>query len=419
MRSELEAVEIVAIGDELLSGATIDTNAARIAAALEPIGLRVLRKATVGDSPPAISDAVKGALLRTHAVITTGGLGPTRDDVTKRAVADLFGLELAFREDLWRELQERWKPMGRPPASNRSQAEVPEGAEIFPNPRGTAPGLAIDRDEGVCIMLPGVPGELEAILEGSVTDYLAERARAAPAVPFRVQLRSAGIAESAIAERLGDSLEDLPLDVAFLPEVDGVDIRLTCWAAEESEAEGPLAQGARRIREALGAHIYAEGMADLAEVVGNLLRERRLSLSVAESCTAGLLGSRLVERPGASDFFWGGMIAYDDTAKIELLGVPEATLAEHGAVSEQTAKAMVEGARRISGSDCAVAITGVAGPDGGTEEKPVGTVWLGVGVGELIVAKRRNYVGTRDMIRARAVQGGLDLLRRTLLSRDS
>ena len=160
-------------------------------------------------------------------------------------------------------------------------------------------------------------------------------------------------------------------------------------------------------------------MADLAEVVGNLLRERRLSLSVAESCTAGLLGSRLVERPGASDFFWGGMIAYDDTAKIELLGVPEATLAEHGAVSEQTAKAMVEGARRISGSDCAVAITGVAGPDGGTEEKPVGTVWLGVGVGELIVAKRRNYVGTRDMIRARAVQGGLDLLRRTLLSRDS
>ncbi len=419
MKRELQGIEIVAIGEELLSGATIDTNAARIAAALEPIGLRVVAKCTVGDTAAAISEAVSSALQRSRAVITTGGLGPTRDDVTKAAVAQVFDRNLEFNEDLWRELEERWRPLGKPPSSNRSQAEVPAGAAIFANPRGTAPGLALEGEQGVCILLPGVPGELEAILEQSVTPYLAQRAKRGSRRPVRRQLRTAGIAESAIAEKVGSGLEDLPLDVAYLPKVAGVDIRLTCWSTEGAAAEDHLEEGARRLREALGRHIYSEGTVDLAEVVGDTLRQRGMTVAIAESCTGGLLGSRLVERAGASDYFWGGIIVYDDKAKIGLAGVSEATLAEFGAVSGEAVRELAEGARRLSGSDCSVAVTGIAGPEGGTKQKPVGTVWIGVSLGEKTVAKLRHYLGTRDMIRARAAEGALDLLRRTLLNAES
>lgn len=414
MNRELRGIEVVAIGEELLSGATVDSNTARIAKALAPTGLRVLRSSAVGDSHDAIREAVSAALGRTGAVITSGGLGPTRDDVTKRAVAAVFGLALEFRDEIWATLLERWRPIGVPPASNRSQAEVPEGATTFPNPRGTAPGIAIEGSSGLCILLPGVPGELEAILSGSVIDFLAAWVSAEAPKPFRLELRTAGIAESAIAERVGDGLADLPLDVAFLPQIAGVDIRLTNWAPHEAAARAQLGEGEKRLREWLGDHIYGENEVDLATVVSELLRERNLNLVVAESCTGGLLASRLVDRAGASDFFWGGIVAYDDDAKLELLNVPKQTLVRHGAVSEQTAAAMAEGAQRISGAACAVSITGIAGPGGGTDEKPVGTVWIGLRVGDRALTKGRHYVGTRDLIRARAAQGALDLIRRTV-----
>ncbi len=416
MKRGLTTVEIVAIGDELLSGATIDSNAARIAKQLEPVGLRVIHKATVPDSADAVAAAVRSALQRSGAVITTGGLGPTKDDLTKGAVAEVFGVELEFREDLWSALQQRWAQRGKIPRTNRTQAEVPAGARVLPNPRGTAPGLAVEDERlGVCVMLPGPPHEMQHILVESVVPYLAARADPEARRPFRRYLRTAGIAESAIAEKMADKLDDLPLQVAYLPEIAGNDLRLTAWAADGSEAEAALDEAVKRIRDVLGVHVYAEGAIDLADVVGDLLLRAGMTVAVAESCTAGLVGARLTERPGASGYFWGDLIAYDDRAKIELLGVSEQTLRRHGAVSEETAREMAEGACSRSGADVAIAVTGIAGPSGGTTEKPVGTVWLAVRMRGRTVAKRRHYPGTRDMVRLRAAQGSLDLLRRTLL----
>lgn len=416
MRRGLEAIEIVAVGEELLSGSTLDSNAARIAEGLEPLGLHVVRKTTVGDEVGAIADAIRTALERTGAVISTGGLGPTRDDTTKAAVAAVFGRGLEFREDLWAALERRWAHRGVIPETNRTQAEVPAGAEVFPNPRGTAPGLAVaDKRLGLCILLPGPPHEMESVFLGSVVPYLAGRVDPGARRPFRRFLRTVGIAESAIAENVGDQLDDLPVDVAFLPEIDGNDIRLTAWGRDEAEVGGVLNEAVQRLRGRLGLHIYAEGSTDLAQVVGGLLREHGLTVAVAESCTAGLIAARLTEYPGSSDYVWGGMIVYDDRAKVELLGVSEETLRRHGAVSEETAREMAEGACRRSGAAVAIAVTGIAGPTGGTEEKPVGTVWLAVRLKDVTVAERRHYPGTRDMVRMRAAQGGLDLLRRTVL----
>ncbi len=400
-----------------MSGATIDSNAATIARELEGIAVRVVRKTTVGDAPDGIADAVGSALERTGAAITTGGLGPTADDATKAAVAGVFGRQLRFRDDLWSALRERYEAAGLTiPERNRTQAETPDGAEVFPNPRGTAPGLALEDDRlGLCILLPGVPAEMEAILRESVLPFLAVRAGAGARRPFRRVLRTAGIAEAAIADRVGEALDDLPLDVAYLPEVDGVDIRLTCWAVEESEAREPLDVATTRLREILGIHIYTEGTRDLARVLGDLLRERGLTVVAAESCTAGLITERLTRWSGASDFLWGGMVVYANAAKAELLGVSPRTLDRDGAVSEAAVREMAEGACRRSGADVSMAVTGIAGPSGGTDEKPVGTVWLAVHVGDRTVAKRRHYAGARDMVRARAAQGALDLLRRTLL----
>jgi nicotinamide-nucleotide amidase len=212
------------------------------------------------------------------------------------------------------------------------------------------------------------------------------------------------------------ALDDLSVELAYLPRIDGVDLRLTAWGPDEKEGSLPLDEAERRLRDLLGLHIYASEPADLADVVGDLLRERSLNVAVAESCTAGLLGQRITERAGASDYFWGGMIVYDDGAKIELLGVTPETIAEHGAVSEATAVEMARGAQHRSGADVAIAITGIAGPGGGTAEKPVGTVWLAVATAERVEVKRRHYPGARDVVRARAAQGALDLLRRLLLA---
>jgi nicotinamide-nucleotide amidase len=415
MIAELECVEIVAVGDELLSGATVDSNSARIASELAPLGLRVVRKTVVGDVIAGIGEVVASALERTGAVITTGGLGPTPDDVTREAVAAAFGRELQFRDDLWQRLLELWALRGRIPETNRKQAQVPAGAEVFTNPRGTAPGLALeDRVKGLCILLPGPPDEVAALLSTSVVPCLTGRVKAGARRPYRRTLRTAGIAESAIAEKVSERLDDLGLDVAYLPEVDGNDIRLTGWAVAEERVRPALDEGVRRLREILGGHVYAEGETDLAEVVGRLLRKRGLTVALAESCTAGLIAKRLTDFSGSSNYFSGGVVAYDDRAKVDLLGVSPETIRVHGAVSEETARELVEGACLRFGTAAGISVTGIAGPTGGTVEKPVGTVWLAAKCGNAVVTQRRHYPGTRDAVRSRAAQGGLDLLRTTL-----
>jgi nicotinamide-nucleotide amidase len=407
-------IELVTIGTELLLGMTVDTNGAEIARALATQGLRVTRRTSVADRGEEIRDVVSDALRRTAAVITTGGLGPTSDDITKKVVADLFNAPLEFDETIWAGLLARFARLERKPAeSNRSQAEVPRGATVLTNRWGTAPGLWLEGPPGLVIMLPGVPLEMRRLLEHEVMPRLASRGTGS--VIRSLLVRTSGIPESSLAERMGDVESEIaPLTLAYLPGLEGVDLRLSAWDLAPDEAEQRLHAAAMLLRSRGAENVYAEGEADLAALVLDAARARGLRLAVAESCTGGLLGARLTEVPGSSDVFVGGVIAYDNAPKVELLGVPEAVLAEHGAVSEPVARLMAEGAARRFSATAALSVTGIAGPGGGTAEKPVGTVWIGCAYGGSVETRRSVFPGSRHEVRARAAQSALLLLYRRL-----
>ncbi|MGH7531631.1 MAG: competence/damage-inducible protein A, partial [Gemmatimonadales bacterium] len=373
-------LEVVTIGTELVLGLTADTNAAELGRACAAVGVPIVRHTAVPDRPDAIRAAVADALARTGFVIVTGGLGPTRDDMTKHEVAALFGKPLALDSAVLASLEARFRRLGRPmPALNRSQAEVPAGATVLPNPRGTAPGLWIEDAGRVAVLLPGVPAEMRGLLREEVLPRITARLEAtggARVVRSRT-VRTTGVPESAIAERVGHLEQELaPLTLAYLPTMEGVDLRVTAWSLPAEDADRLLAAAAARLRQAAGRDDYGEDDADLAAVVLTLLRSRGDRLAVAESCTGGLLAQRITAIPGASAVFAGGVVAYDDAVKSGWLDVPAPLLEAHGAVSEPAVRAMAEGARRRFGVAAAIAITGVAGPSGGTPEKPVGTVWL-------------------------------------------
>ncbi len=407
-------LEVVTIGTELLLGQILDTNAAELGRALAAAGVEVVRHTSVADRPEAIRAAVTDALERTGFVITTGGLGPTRDDMTKREVAAVFGKALELDEMVLRSLEDRFRRLGRAmPAVNRTQAEVPAGATVLPNLRGTAPGLWVEAEARVVVMLPGVPSEMRGLLAEEVLPRLA--ARSSGRVVRSRSVRTTGIAESALAERVGAIEEEIaPLTLAYLPSAEGVDLRVTAWGLHEAEAERRLSQVAALLRERAGEHAYGADGADLAAVVLDQLRVRKARLVVAESCTGGLLGGRITAVPGASSVFIGGVVAYDDVVKTGMLDVPPELLEQHGAVSEQVVTAMAEGVQRQFAVDAALAITGIAGPTGGTPEKPVGTVWLAARFGAQTRALKRIFPGDRGEIRARAAQATLDVLRRVL-----
>jgi nicotinamide-nucleotide amidase len=408
-------LEVVTIGSELLLGQVVDTNAAELARALAAAGAEVGRHVSVADRPEAIRAAVAESLERTGFVITTGGLGPTRDDMTKPVVAAIFGKPLTLDAAVLRSLEERFRRLGRPmPAVNRTQAEVPEGATVLPNPRGTAPGLWVEDGAGrVVVMLPGVPSEMRGLLAEEVLPRIAQRS-GGNVVRSRT-VRTTGIAESALAERVGAIEEDIaPLTLAYLPSVEGVDLRVTAWGMQEHEAERRLGSVAGQLRARAAEHFYGEDHADLAALVLDQLRARKARLVVAESCTGGLLGGRITAVPGASDVFIGGVVAYDNVVKSGTLDVPPELLERHGAVSEQVVSAMAHGVQRQFAVDAALAITGIAGPSGGTADKPVGTVWMAARLGTEARAVKRIFPGDRGEIRARAAQGALDLLRRVI-----
>lgn len=400
-------LEIVTIGTELLLGFTVDTNSAHIGRTLATLGVRVARRTAVGDAPDEIREAVDAALTRTGMVITTGGLGPTRDDISKHVIAELLGMPLEFNEAVWQELVARWQRLGRAIAeSNRSQAMVPAGGTVLPNRWGTAPGLWLEGPRGVVILLPGVPTEMRNLLEHEVMPRLA--ARAGGGVIRSRMLRTAGIPESVLGEKVGDLEAGFaPLSLAYLPDVAGVDLRLTAWNLDASDADARLEAAATALRERVGAWIYGEGDDDLAAVVLRELVAREEHLAVAESCTGGMLGARITAVSGSSSAFRGGVVAYADGAKAMLLGVPPADIAKYGAVSAPVAEAMARGAADQLGAEIAVAITGVAGPGGGSAEKPVGTVWFGFSVHGVVDSAKVIFPGTRDEVRARAVQAAL------------
>jgi nicotinamide-nucleotide amidase len=419
------SVEILAIGDELLLGETVDTNAAWIAQRLAREGIRVARKTTVGDDDVAIRDALDAALRRTGVVLCTGGLGPTIDDLTRDAAARLYGREQHEDEGWMNVLRERYTRRGIPmPEVNRVQALLPAGATLLPNATGTAPGIALaDAARGLTVLMPGVPSEMRGLMEAHVIALLRRHLHVAGPIRSRV-LRTAGISEAALAERIDDIAKDVaPLTIAFLPQVASVDLRLTC----PGDVAGPdalLDRTLTRLKERLGSDVYADDDTDLAVVTGRMLRAGGLTLALAESCTGGLVSKRMSDEPGASEFLLAAFVTYHNDAKRRFVGVRSETLAMHGAVSEQCAREMAAGARRATGADAAVAITGIAGPGGGSEEKPVGTVWYAVDLTEDLagrlglprpsVARRFVHPGDRSDIRDRAAQTALDMLRRAL-----
>jgi len=408
-------LEVVTIGTELVLGLTLDTNAADLGRALAAAGAEIARHVSVPDRPADIRAAVAEALDRSGFVIVTGGLGPTRDDMTKVEVAALFGKPLRLDEAVLQRLEARFRRLGRPmPAVNRTQAEVPEGAIVLPNPRGTAPGLWLEDSRGrVAVLLPGVPSEMRGLLVDEVLPRVAQRVGSRRVVLSRT-LRTTGVPESALAERIGAVEDDIaPLTLAYIPSLAGVDLRLTAWSLPPPEAERRLAETGAGLRARLDDHCYGENEADLAAVVLDLLRGKRLA--VGESCTGGLIAGRITAVPGASDVFVGGVVAYANGVKTDLLDVPAATLETHGAVSEEAVRAMVEGVQRRFAADAGVAVTGIAGPGGGTPEKPVGTVWLAARLGSTTRAVKRVFPGDRGEIRGRAAQAALDLLRRLCL----
>lgn len=411
-------LELITIGTELLLGFTVDTNSAEIARTLASVGVRVMRTSTVADDPEDIRNAVMEALSRTRFAITTGGLGPTRDDVTKRVVAEIFSAPLELDSEYLESLRRRFEELGivPMPESNRSQAEIPRGATALPNRWGTAPGIWLEGEPGSVVMLPGVPREMRGLLTDEVLPRLRERlmqAEGGVTVTVSRLLRTTGIAESALTAEIGDVESKIaPVTLAYLPGIEGVDLRLTAWRLAPDEANALLDRAVDVLRPPLGTHYYGEGDRDLAEVTLESLKGRGYSLAVAESCTGGLLGQRVTSVPGSSEVFRGGTVAYADDAKIQELEVPERLITDHGAVSEEVARAMALGATRKFRASASVAVTGIAGPGGGTDEKPVGTVWIAAKVGENEKAICYRFPGDREAVRCRSAQAALDLLRR-------
>jgi nicotinamide-nucleotide amidase len=425
------ALEIVTIGNELLRGDVVDGNAAWLGRTLALAGIRVVRRVTVGDEDNAIRAAVSEALRRTGVVICTGGLGPTSDDRTKPVVAALYERALRLDAAVLADIERLFSSRGRQmPDINRSQAEVPEGATVFPNPAGTAPGLALSRrDLGLAILLPGVPLEVRALVQdGGVLDFLCSHWAGALRGIARGILRTTGIAESALFERVRDLVPEVaPVEVAFLPGVAGVDVRFTHVigaappatvadhperaahaAAERVAPSDPALEAAmRRFRARIEDVLYADDDRDLAGIVGAMLLERGWMIAVAESCTGGLLGARLTDVAGSSAYVDGGVISYANDAKRRWFGVRAESLRRHGAVSETVALEMVDGVCEASGAACGLSITGIAGPAGGTPEKPVGTVWIGVRVNGRSRARAFRFGGSRGEIRERAAQAAL------------
>ncbi len=411
-------LELLTIGTELLLGFTLDTNAAELATALSAAGVRVTRSTTVSDDEASIRAGVLGGLERTGFVITTGGLGPTRDDITKQVVADLFDAPLELDNAYLEELRQRFERFGRGPMSekNRSQAEIPRGATKLVNRWGTAPGLWLEGEPGTVVMLPGVPREMSGLLADEVLPRIRKRVAdqtGKPALVTRSRvLRTTGISESSLADVLEGVEEAIaPLTLAFLPTIAGVDLRLTAWEMEGGDAATHLGRAVDLLLPRLGSRYYASDDGDLAAVLLEALGEAGHRLAVAESCTGGLVGERLTAIPGSSAVFQGGVVAYDDRVKEDILGVPKAILEEHGAVSEVVATAMADGVAERFRTAAAVAVTGIAGPGGGTEEKPVGTVCIAGRVGDAQRVVRRVVPGDREGIRQRSAQAALDLLR--------
>lgn len=410
---------LLAIGDEIVSGITTDTNSGFLAEQLRAVGVEPVAGFSAPDDEDAITRAFERALEEADVAISTGGLGPTADDLTTPVVARLAGRPLRLDEPSLAAIEERFRGRGLPmPENNRKQALLPEGSTVVPNPLGTAPGFICPVGRGGAIRhvvcLPGVPREMRRMAVETVIPWLEGLN---PGRRFLSRTFSTfGLTESRLDELLAGVAGPTEARVAFRAAFPHIQVRFTVSGASGDPLEARMDVLEARVRERLGSHLYAVGDEGLEETVGRLLRERGLTLGVAESCTGGLIGDRITDVPGSSEYFLMGVVTYSNAAKQRLLGVRAATLLEHGAVSMRTAEEMAEGIRQLSGADLGLSTTGIAGPDGGTPEKPVGTVCVGL-AWEGGSWSRRYDLGerSRDWVKGMTAQMALDRVRRWLL----
>lgn len=410
-----QTAEVITIGDEIVSGLRIDSNSAFVAARLTEIGLNVRFTQSAPDSLEEMEEAFRLALRRSRVVITTGGLGPTDDDITKKAIVKLFKRNLVFHEDILEDIRRRYAARGiEMPAINQNQALLPQGATLFHNKLGSALGICLTQEGHTFIALPGVPAEMKQIMTDEVLPYLKQHhpGRAVTSVI----LRTTGIVESALAERITEDLRlETGVRLSYLPGYSGVVLRVRAEAGNPDEAQAKSTRLVRHLETRAGKYIYGRDDDTLEGVVGQLLKDNDKTLAVAESCTGGQLGMTITSVPGSSAFFLGGIIAYDNEVKVSQLDVDASLIEAHGAVSEECALAMARGCRQRFASGYALAVTGIAGPDGGTEDKPVGTVFIALASGHAAYARRFNTGVDRESIRARSVFAALEMLRRDIL----
>jgi nicotinamide-nucleotide amidase len=413
-----DSIEVLTIGDEILSGTIVDTNSSLIAQKLGAMGLEVRRMGSVGDSEEDIVDELLSASRRARAVIVTGGLGPTQDDRTAQAAARAFGRNLVLHEESLRRIRELFQSLGlEMTPNNERQAWVPEGSTVIPNPMGTAPGFCLEANDCILIFLPGVPRELEKMLDESVVPMLSKRLAPKLCISSRT-LRLFGIAEAKIDHLVKGALEGLEgVSLASLPQYPENRLRITVRAKGEKEASSLLAEAERLLRERVGRWVYGTDDEDMESLVLALMRKRGLKLTLAESCTGGLIAHRLTNVPGASEVLERCYVVYSEEAKVEL-GVDRSLIDRHGVVSAQVAEAMAaRAASRVPGS-VGLSTTGVAGPTGGSEEIPVGTVFIGLSSQEGTWSQRFRFRGGRGNVKTLASTVALDWLRRYLLGED-
>lgn len=409
------SAEIIAVGSELLTPTKTDTNSLWLTEKLNEIGIEVKLKTIVGDDALRLEEVIKDALKRSDVVITTGGLGPTEDDITRQISAAAIGGELVYHESLADELRAKFERWGRKmPEINKRQAFIIEGAKILPNPNGSAPGMSVETNGKNLIIVPGPPRELKPMFEEHV---LPELSVLTGEIVFRKRiLKVAGMGESAIDEAIAPIYSRYKqVQTSILFNKSEVEVHLTAQSRTSREADALNQEIIDKIVEALGDAVFSTNGEEMEAVIGKLLTEAGKTLSIAESCTGGLIGKRLTEIAGASKYFIEGAIVYSNQAKVKTLNVPEKTIEQFGAVSVEVAEAMADGIRKKAGTDYAVSITGIAGPGGGSEEKPVGTVCIGYADRSATSSIKIILPGDRYLIRWRSSQAALDYLRKKLI----
>ncbi|MCU0459635.1 MAG: competence/damage-inducible protein A [Bacteroidales bacterium] len=413
----MNTAEIITVGDELLIGQTVDTNSAWMGMQLSMTGIRVNRITSVSDRREEIINALNEALGRVQLVLMTGGLGPTSDDITKETLAEYFGTRLVTDPEVLAEITDRITRRNlEMNDNNRRQALVPECCRVLANHGGTAPGMLFEKDGKLVISMPGVPSEMKMIMQEHVLPMVSEMTRGRTIIHRNVM--TYGTFEAKLAERLEGFEKELPASVklAYLPAHGVIKLRLTGTGDNGPEVRRTVEEQVVKLYGIIPDVIYGEDEVTLEETVGKLLSVRNLTLATAESCTGGKIASLITSVPGSSGWFIGSVVAYSNSIKTGLLGVDPGTIRRYGAVSEECVREMAEGVLRLSGAEYAIAVTGIAGPDGGTPEKPVGTVWIAVASESGVIAERHRFADDRMINISRSAYTALNMLRKQIIS---